>query len=101
MTIEEKLAFEPYRFKYVEGDRVILKSSEEIKQINSILFEASPEFDYGTTKWYVPIENVDTLQHLSFKIISQIAWHMGWPFYQVEQENKTTFYIAEFYLKKG
>jgi len=30
MTIEEKLAMNPYRFKYEKGDIVILKSPEEL-----------------------------------------------------------------------
>ena len=52
MTIEKKLALEPYIFKHEEGDIVILKSSREIKQINNILYEASPEFDYGITNLF-------------------------------------------------
>ena len=101
MTIEEKLALEPFVFKYKEGDIVILKSNEEIKQINNTLFEASPKFDYNSTKWYMSSDNKESLQNLSFTVVSQVVWYMGWSFYGVERVDKKHFYVAEFYLKRG
>ena len=101
MTIEEKLEMNPYMFKYEEGDIVVLKSSEEIERINAMLFDASPEFDYDSTKWYLSSVKVNLLQNTSLTVESQVAWHMGWPFYGVEQVDKKHFYIAEFYLMNG
>ena len=101
MTIEEKLEINPYRFKYEEGDSVILKNSEEIERINAMLFDASPEFDYDSTKWYLSADKKESLQHLPLKITSKVSWHMGWPFYAVERVDQAHFYIAEFYLMKG
>ena len=101
MTIEEKLALEPYRFKYNKGDVVILKHTEELETINTMLFDASPEFDYDSTKWYLTETKMALLKNGSFTIVSQISWHMGWPFYGVESTDNNYIYIAEFYLKKG
>ena len=98
MTIEEKLEMNPYMFKYEEGDILILKSPEELDRINVMLFDASPEFDYNTTKWYLSADKKESLYNLSLKITSKVSWHMGWPFYGVVRADDKHFYIAEFYL---
>jgi len=101
VTIEEKLSIGPYKFKYEVSDNVTLKGNEEIKSINQILFDASPEFDYNTTKWYMPVEKEGQLRNVSLEIINRISWHGGWPFYEVRHPDGKHFYAAEFYLLKG
>ena len=101
MTIEEKLSMNPYKFKYEKGDIVILKSPEELDRINAMLFDASPEFDYNITKWYLSSVKEALLQNASLTVGSQVSWYMGWPFYGVERVDNKHFYIAEFYLMKG
>lgn len=101
MTIEKKLKFKPYDFKYEKDDIVILKSNEEIQEINNMLFDASPEFDYSGTKWYMSSDKEESMHNLSLKIDSQVSWHMGWPFYGVTKVDQEHFYVAEFYLQNG
>ena len=101
MTIEEQLSMNPYQFKYEKGEIVILKSPEELDRINAMLFDASPEFDYNITKWYLSTDKEGLLQNTSLTVESQVSWHMGWPFYGVARVDNKHFYIAEFYLMKG
>jgi hypothetical protein len=100
MDLEKALDYKGYKFKYDDGDALMLKTSSEIEKINEVLYEASPEFDYEGCQWYVSHEKFEELKYKKLFVDSHISWHVGLPFYRVKNRRGQIYSIAEFYLQK-
>lgn len=111
MSFEEKLDYKSYDFKFNEDEILTIKSIDEIKQINKVLKEESPESDYDSYSWYLSDEKAQELKYERLQAEMLISWHMGLPFYRLyrlgvvdgyrlEKVKDVVFSIAEFYLQK-
>jgi len=114
MTLEEKLVFKPYNFKYDEDDILMLKSVDEIKRINEVLKKENPESDYNRYSWYLNDELIQEIKYERLKIERRISWHVGLPFYKLYKlyrlegidgyklgrADDVLYTIAEFYLQE-
>jgi len=103
MELEEKLKYKAYHHQYEEGDILCLKDSSELQNINQILLEMYKSFDdLNGTSWYLSKEKKDLLKDKKLKVVSTISWHLGIPFYVLEdlENDKFVFCLAEFYLRK-
>ena len=69
--------YNAYNFKFDEDDTLTIKSIDEVKHINKILKEESPEFDYVSCSWCLDEEVAEKLKYKKLKIETQISWHEG------------------------
>lgn len=99
MTLEEQLKYQSYEHQYQKNDILILKNSEDINEINKILTSENPDA-FINVSWYLTNEKINQLSTKRLRILNCISWHMGIPFYEVEDiENKSSIvHIGEFYL---
>ena len=105
MELDEKLNYKAYEHQYSKGDILSLKDTKELESINQILLEnnESTDIDYlNSINWYLTKEKKELLIYKKLKVVNSISWHMGIPFYILEdiENNSSVVYMGEFYLKK-
>ncbi len=100
MSFEKNMDFEPYKFKFDGYTHLSIKSKEEVKRINERLKEESPESDYESYSWYLTDDKVEELKYKKSKVINQVSWHVGLPYYVLELNDEKSYAVAEFYLQK-
>ncbi len=102
MSFENRINYKPYEFKFDNSTTLFIKSKEEVSRINKTLKEESPELDYTSYSWYLTDETMEMLKAQKLKIVNQISWHGGLPFYRVQKigTSEPTYGIAEFYMEE-
>ena len=99
MILSEQLNYKAYKHKYKENSILVLKSIEDLNEADRILtsFENHDAFIHAS--WYLTKEKIKLLSNKRLRVLNCISWHMGIPFYRVEDidNNLNIAYIAELY----
>ncbi len=101
MSFEKSINFEQHKFKFDVDTYVFVKGKTEIQEINRRLKEESPESDYESYSWYLIDEKIEKLKYKKVKVVSQISWHGGLPYYVIELKNGQRYNVGEFYCQSS
>ena len=99
-SYEEAMGYVPYVFAYTDCECLVLKAPDEIIRLNALQHAISPESDYPNYRWYIPDDQAQTLGHQRARILREVAWFVGLPFYTLELEDGSFIEVAEFYVEK-
>lgn len=101
MSLEEKMNYKPYDFKFKENDLVSIKPIDEIKKIDETLRNESAESDWESYPWYLYNAEAEELQYKKLQVQMGISWQAGLPYYHLKNiHNGEVLKIAEFYLQE-
>lgn len=100
MTLNEQLNYQAYEHQYKENNILSLKNIEDLDKVNKILIGNENPDAFINANWYLTKEKIKLLSNKRLRVLSCISWHMGIPFYNVEDidDNLSIVYIGEFYL---
>ena len=100
MLLNEQLHYQAYKHQYKENSILVLKNTEDLNKINNILISCENPDVFIDADWYLTKEKAKLLASKNLRVLSCVSWHMGLPFYRVEDidDNLTIVYIGEFYL---
>jgi len=100
MTFNEQLNCKAYTHKYKINDILVLKSSEDLNEVNNILTNVENPDACINAIWYLTQEDIKLLSGRKLRVLSCISWHMGIPFYTLkDMESSIIIESGEFYLK--
>ena len=93
-TNNNRLDFIPYKNKFELGEKVSLKDSDTISEMNHNLLKDSKNYD-----WYISTDKFIKAKNILFEIVNIHYFYGGIPIYTVITENNSAKNrIAEFYL---
>jgi len=100
MILNEQLNYQAYKHQYKENSILVLKCTEDLNKVNKILISCENSDAFIDANWYLTKKKVKLLASKNLRVLSCVSWHMGIPFYRVEDidDNLTIVYIGEFYL---